>query len=319
MKNENYKDFTTKYEDFIYQEGSETYERIQEWFYTVQKRHKIIRKKLGGISSTQTVQVKDEGKPSVEYSAINWMVHDILYYMPNFFTDSKLDKECFCCPILPDGQRLTKILLDYSRGKKLGQYANDNIERYVSRLNEIWNKGVVRSGKYYCHITTAGMGFAKLGHYGVDEDSCFSEHGSNFDHKYNLGKSSNTFVCLVSQTKFDKDGSSENIIGRCWGFLSGKTGKVINLSNFYFDCDYNKRSIAAVVKKSFEQICGTELNEFKDFVSVDSNIYQNGNDNFSFTTAKEVKTTQKLNSGRFLYPKGKKPTPKKKQVYVYLR
>ncbi len=201
------------------------------------ENHNEIKELIGGESAIFEVELKE--KVDIENIDINCLyenLEDIECFAPleDYYKKYKLKREDLKNPYIGKIKTTKHLSSFFNTHHNFKNY----IQPAISRLGEVYDSAKIKDGKYQVSIDTSPMAFTQLGHYRVDNGSCFAcTQGSNEESKYKLGGRANTFVMLISekQLKFQDSGEvSEDtpIYARAIGFFNPKD-EAINIFNVY--------------------------------------------------------------------------------------
>lgn len=268
------------------------------WFTEVQNNHQQLRKVIGGIRLVKTISL-DEGQAKADKKVCQPLINELKKITPMIGTRLGflgLDDDALLSPTINTGSH--NVL---RTGKAINQWANQDyyvvksseklkqVNKIVSDLGNQWARARCEKVEYQVNLSTAAMAFMLLGHYLVDDDSCFKNGGCNHHHKHILGSTTDTYVMLVKQ--------NDKVISRCWGFASsGYT--VFNTTNLYLGKGVLEGNILNAKKVFFADLLQKdpkeiEIHENKAEIGYDDDRelpYMNDYGVFSFAAKKEINT-----------------------------
>jgi hypothetical protein len=247
---------------------------ISTWVDVVEQKHKTFRQFLGGLEKTIRVENDIVDQVGVPYNETEPLAKKIYYAINNFFTSSDIALASLCYPTYKQDERREtkwgKLLSAWMKKNKTPQEQVDIVNKAVSQLGELWAKYTNKQKEYYITFLTKPSDFIKIGHYGVDNGSCFATGNFNFIHKFMLGQTENSFVGLVSTTP----NVTNSVKTRFWG-IADPSYKAFYTSNFYPRIEQN--SISAAIKKAFGELLDTKVNSTDQKIKV-KGIYHNKDD-----------------------------------------
>ena len=216
------------------------------WIEDVGKSKGKIRTLLGGGHKKFPIDLIEQQKPSSEAVEIaNRMVKELPDIGSTLAYNYMSTEDLFSTPYKAidshNAMRVSKWFrarvqrnLDYnfnsSTTTRLELFRK--IDKYLAEIGQAWQKCRTQKCSLDVVIDTRPMAFAKLGHYGVcDDSSCFAQGFEGNNDKFALSVSTDTFVVSL----WDREGSPQEPFARAWGFLSD-TGDytVVNYTNCYW-------------------------------------------------------------------------------------
>jgi hypothetical protein len=293
---EDFNDFTKWYKALVAVYGGYEPKNQEVWFDLVQDSHVELRRKIDGVQSIIKHDIKEFQKPLSPqvYGRFTTALDKIL---PGFFGyPGENARSDFATPYNFKGIKHSKIVTRYI--ELYCQFNNTikkDVDKILEQLGQKWANGKTQSMTLYSRLDTTARGFAQIGHYGVDRDSCFKQNGCHNHDKYNLGGLDNTFVLLLSECgNFD---NIDNICGRMWGFYKPRN-KTVNFCNLYVDKGFSRGNAVEVCRQHSARILGVEENELtmvEDLIEIKSPVYHNTNSqNWTFYIGDKILTTQTL-------------------------
>ena len=300
---EDYKGFCRRYDNFIEKNpGDGDYDArepdAQPYFDAVQESHYALREKIGGIRRVRDVSINAvEGRAS-EDKAKKYLdeIFKLIPHLPNALAKFNLDSNSLLGPnlqlkahkIVKTGKFLTQELERVPvRGSVYVSNLSD-LNRQLSGLANLWEKTKRENDSYHVNMTTSALSFAMLGHYGVDDDSCFRQGHQNNSNKFTLGMCENSYVIL-----FKKD---NRYIARAWGFANEDLD-VFNVTNYYLDAGIKLGNIKEACRLFFADLLDTKPESLfieEDLVdSGNADIYLNGG-SWTFLQSTSEADTQEL-------------------------
>jgi hypothetical protein len=315
MSDETFEDFQEEFKGIFNKYGGQPFDK--DWFNKVQKAHKDIRKKIGGISYIADVTLETtQGKANIKKAKpIIDKIFAIYPLLRNRLEQHELTKEALLLPNISfDNHRQPKtvktILAGFDEdGEDYCDYNKERkeLEKELNKLALLWAKSKTHPAKYRVTLTTAAVAFAKLGHYGVDEGSCFAQGKDRDDNKALLGILDDTFVVLVEE--------KGKIIARFWGVVDEEY-KIYSVCNFYMAKKVQEGNIITALKAFFASLMKMDENDLQvheDTVKIDDavKLYHNKYGSFTFSNAEnapdeneefEIETTGKKVECLFVCP-----------------
>lgn len=241
---ESLSEFMEYYKSFAERHGDNHLD-LDLWFARVQKYHQNIREKIGGIRHSYTIKLSNNDKEIVftpEEAIYN--VWRSIYNLCDSESGNRYSKsmkivdELIKDGILPKGFESSYIIDSHSRKRKSSKIILDKfnklklfeLESIVSKFGQFWTKSIIplecKDLEVDINLTTSAKAFILLGHYGPDSDSCFNSNGDNWDNKFTLGQTEDTFVILISDPQTKKN------LARLWGWYS-KEIEALHFCNIY--------------------------------------------------------------------------------------
>jgi hypothetical protein len=242
---------------------------LDGWFDAVEKSHKDIRELFGGVHKTATVEYIDDSMKIANYYTCAPYITVIIRLLPCYTSTYNLsyyDDLLYCKLLAHKNISTAKHIMGYAERMKISDEAKKELEIALSNLGKIWHKPTNSKITATYTITTSPRAFAKIGHYGMDNSSCFTNGHMNNDKKFALAIVPNSFVLIQHKEKSDVDNPEDdntNISSRLIG--NATTGlKRINLSNAYGGTVKTGSFIEEVIKDIFGFKSVTkDLNKFK--------------------------------------------------------
>jgi hypothetical protein len=264
-----YNDFTKKYQGFL----------IEDFATQVDASHTELRKFLGGINKQFEIELGDLDKPC-DFAEIDELTQNLAANIPQYFDVHGLKRKDFAISNVNIANfthlKWPKHISVWMSKAKVDESVQKTVGDILARLGGVWKKNKTEAQKIYTMISTDPVAFARIGHFSVDSDSCFQQKASNQSHKYILGISPDSFVFLVSDQPLqitDDEESNPKILARCWGFFDEKYERA-NLNNLYYRQRYPEGNILQSIKRTFDQLFGTESIVTDDILEV-SPLYLN--------------------------------------------
>ena len=311
---EQYSDFNRAFKPIFDKYGGQPFN--EGWFDRVQKSHAKLRNQIGGLTFEAEVELKDGQGPASKRKA-DPIIKEIKEVFPSLhdYLRMKYDgipklEELLLWPNMPlDNHRqpktAKKVLELYDEYKRYYQYdypqGKKKLAKLLSDLGIIWARSRTKGAKYNVLLTTKAEAFAQLGHYEVDEGSCYGQGGCRDHNKGFLGETENTFVVLIRE--------KGKIIARFWGFASCKY-EHYNVCNFYMAKGVQEGNIVGSLRGFFAALKDVPTDKIyihEDLVSASENdqdeervIYLNDYGSFTFSTDKDLKSKQTIKVKREL-------------------
>jgi hypothetical protein len=226
---------------------------FEPWVKVLDCRHQQIREILGGIRHEAKVSIDSAVKPLSTskcvkfHKALSSINQDLLYEM-------KVSDLRYRTVKFHDHQSMKWTRLISSQARSLGTMLSDQdhkqIATIMSELGNAWKNCKTHNLDVNVNITTSPQAFFLLGHFGIDNDSCFRQRGCNNSHKYVLGAMPNSFVILVSKDNIN--------LARLFGFLDGD---LYRLSNIYYSMaedSITESDLIAILSTFFTQLTGSK-------------------------------------------------------------
>jgi len=130
-----------------------------------------------------------------------------------------------------------------------GEMSVSEFQACCSILGSYYKMSKVSSGTYTMVLDTSAMGTLRLGHYGVDSNSCFKQCASSCIDKYNFGLIPDSFVGLL----YDQN---QTLIQRFLGFMYKD---VFYLSNFYQQYEKHFSTVIYILTKIINHLIGDDV------------------------------------------------------------
>lgn len=275
-------------EDFNKRHKGFVPKNIKKWYDNIESSHGEIRKLLGGTKYENTIKLKSQQNPANRNEAMP-IIASLVGLIPGYLRDYQLTSESLLLPTIPRGshnaQKISKHIKTYAQERyDLGSDASKEIDRLLSELGTLWSKARTNESELTVTISTTPKGFALLGHYGPDSDSCFRQGSDKTDHKYIFGQSKNTFVITIS--KFYEEKKKHVNVARCMGFANDDM-TVFSLANYYFLPKFQEGDAIEAIKQTFEKLVGKPLNFVENVVSY-SVVYHNPYGNWALSTNENI-------------------------------
>jgi hypothetical protein len=311
---EKYTSFSRWNTSFVDKEGGHGHSytnKVKSFFDKVQDAHEEVRKAIGGIRLTCSIETpKPEDDVQIDVKGPEKTIENILSHLPNYLRDSNLTKEDLYSPTLPDGIKTTKHILKYA-SKKLDDYNNllygapyvcmESVSKHVAQLGSDYTAKNPTGTTYGVVLTTAARAFLSIGHFGPDNGSCFGQGRQNYNHKFHIGVSPDTFVLLIKKKlgKLHEATNSPDTVARMWGFYSKNK---ISFCNYYSkgsitraDAFYIAKCLScAIFDTTYEDIGFVE----DKILICGDHVYHNKNkaENWTFYTTAKAPEVHELNS-----------------------
>jgi hypothetical protein len=157
------------------------------------------------------------------------------------------------------------------------------LDKALSGLGAVWARSKTSDSELDVTLSTSPRGFALLGHYGPDQDSCFRQGSDKTQHKYILGQSKNTFIITIS--KFNPKKNKFTNVARCMGFANNSFN-TFNLANYYFSHGFSEGDGLEAIRLFFEDIWKKESTLIEGKVHIET-IFHNKYGNWTFVKGKE--------------------------------
>lgn len=187
-----------------------------------------------------------------------------------------------------DGSKFSKHLLQYAAKVNLSHKSKAELAKIVRELGELWSACETQKNTVYARISVVPYDFFVLGHFAIDNGSCFGTGAGNEFHKYRLAVSKNTFVYFLSHDKEAISGEhidhTKPIVARAWGFVDSKRN-LVHFCNKYpnhFDAgcfDYCTRYVASKILNHDYKETSVFLQKF-NFDR--TQVYQNASPNLTY-------------------------------------
>lgn len=273
-------DFQKWYDNFVQLYGGLKVD--SSWFESVQANHQDIRNFIGGLEVSDNITIK--GGYNINQSKVYVMddwIRSMSSCIVNFYAYIPDKKKLYHPLITVDGKQISTAKYIMSLVQQHPAYLKTNAvadaQYYIDGLSAEWNRNTIEASTFDITLSTLAKDFAKLGHYGPDYGSCFSQAHDNEHHKYNLGSCDDTFVLTI--------GKANTVYGRAWGFATNNFD-TFNVCNLY--CN-QKQAKTPTFTKCLESFFANLINKptLTYFNRVDfsnpNNVYLN-NQTYTFTS-----------------------------------
>lgn len=288
---QSFKEFYQWYNDFIDRVGGYKPPFLENWFDKVESCHNEIRSLIGG-RLVQRFYVSKAAQAKITKEQAEPFIKEVLEIYPRFHSDSGHPEDIFLAPTMGVGShnvvKTAKTVRQFVEGYLKDNYGRAGclpymakLDKTLSRLGEAWAKARTNDSELEVTLSTNPKGFALLGHYGADSDSCFRQGSDKTDHKYVVGQTRNSFVITIG--KKDARQRYRNV-ARCFGFLSND-GNSLKLCNYYFKEGFDEGDGLFALKSISEEILKSKV-DFKEGVvrimDAGVSIFQNPYANWAF-------------------------------------
>jgi len=305
IKNDTYEEFISYLNKFIERNGGYCPNNIDKWFYQVDKNHKDVREVLGGNSIQKFYKLTAVENPiDVKSGDGGQIINEIEKLFPRIYEYlRKEDRSIFEYSTLAENNhnaiKVSKLIMKFAPRYFAEHFGTvqciantKELEKLLSKLGEVWAKNRTNDCELEVTLSTNHKGFLLLGHYGVDDNSCFRQKSSSPKDKFILAQSPETFVISVS--KEDKRTGKHINVARAFGWYN-KTTETFNLRNYYFRNGFQEGDFLELCKKLFSDLLGEKCIQQEDITKITNSeysawhFYQNNYGNWSFSK-KEVGT-----------------------------
>ncbi len=269
-----YRDFTKKYGGF---------QTSDKWVKRVEENHQKLRDMIGGVRLTRAIELKDV-VPAVNFDDIDKPTLSLLSMIPKYFFDYKFNRKDLCVPTVQKGDnagtKWGKHIQTWCKRNNVDKETIDKIAKITSALGEAWARSKTQKVTMHVTLTTDPKAFCLIGHYGVDNGSCFRQHGCNQTHKYMIGQTLNTYVLLVSsepdgfEQAHDDLNAKFPLLARYWGVANDELD-IFGLVNWYQKKNEPEGNVYNATEQFFAELLGVEkIKRHNDQIKVPP-VYQN--------------------------------------------
>lgn len=248
----------------------------KKWVDRVHESHKIFHEKIGGVSKTVEVEMDDVQNP-VPFEDIKDLVNTLYVHIPSYFSINKINRADLCVPLATNGKKFAKDINQWmsKKGKEYQESFDKNvISKTLSLLGEKWAQCKTVKKTLYFHISADPKAFCRIGKFGMDSDSCFSQTGFNALYRLMIGQHPNTFVGLISETP-EIDYDSEKFLARVLGFADPKC-EIWSVTNIYIRSRQKEGPIHNTIEQGFKKILKKRELEIAKEPLQFTGIYGNG-------------------------------------------
>lgn len=291
MIKSNHDEFWKWYRDFVRNKHRSTIHIDKSWPGKVDDAHQELREVLGGVSRTEDIVLKNV-QAVVPFQMHDALSYELLLLIPKYFHEYAVNRTYFKVPV-----REVEPQKDVRHGKHIQHWMTKNqidketvqkVNNIVSKLGGIWSNYKTQNLVLKVKISTDPKDFALLGHRTVDPQSCFKHGGCNQVHKYILGASDHTFVCLVGCGPQFEDQDSVDLLARTWGFASADLD-MFSIYNYYAKQEINQGNILQAISGMFAKVLGVETPHCDPNVPKLLTVYQNKGFGQNYRKSADVK------------------------------
>ena len=273
---------------------------VDGWFKQVQESHRKLREAIGGVRlvkkiALEATQAKADKKACMPL--IKQLKAEVPYIEQQLRYQGLEDDDLRSATINIGSHnvlRTGKAIMNWANGDYSFQQDKEKqkrVNKIISDLGNHWARARSDKVEYEVNLTTAAMAFMLLGHYLVDDQSCFRNGGCNHHHKHIIASTDDTFVMLVKNAE-------DKVISRCWGFASDNY-KIFSTFNMYLGKGVLEGNVLNAKKAFFANHFGVDVGQIfchEDKADVrmdrdydDDGVYINDYGVFSFTPEKQIK------------------------------
>lgn len=260
-------EFNIWFEKFLKRNGGWHPKNMDGWLKKIDEKHVRIRNLLGGSIRSFNFKINSVQNPLPDEIKSEF-VSKLKKINNDIFTKLDISPDHLDYPLVANGTHNviktpkflgTKIAFAYDNGA-IDAQQRANINMILADLNNEWPKCKTSSMDIKVTISTTPRGFALLGHYGPDEDSCFRQNSSARYDKYVLAQNLDTFVITMSPLNMSRPKNTMRAVG----FLS-QSGHVLNITNCYLAPRFQEGNAIEAIKL----LCKEILN-FKNPIKLDN-------------------------------------------------
>jgi hypothetical protein len=294
---DSFEKFSPWFDKFLKRNGGWSPHNIKRWFDAVDKQHEGLRRLIGGVRKEGVLNLKSQQTP-LNMRDAEPVINRILQILPDYLASYSFTKEAFLYPTIQQGThsgfRLTKHVKTYAdmqaKNGVINKATIKDLEGLLSSLGALWNKARTSDIELESTFSTSAKGFALLGHYGPDQDSCFRNGSDKTADKFVLGQSKDTFVISISKFNTEKDKWTN--VARCFGFTSPDY-RVFNICNPYMTPGFMEGDAIEAFRQTIQNIVGEECELHDDQIIIyDRVVYHNPYGRWSFTKGKGSRLTE---------------------------
>lgn len=211
---------------------------MDEWLDLVEKNHENLRKKLGGVSRTFKIGIKDAQPTAAPFQQVYDIMVQVCRIMPDYFNKYYLSHEQFQQPKLASQKNIsgTKHILGYADRSKLEADKRKELEKLTEQLGQLWKQTCkAPKGEGYITLTTDPKAYCLIGRLKCCGYSCFGQGNFNSDKKYALGIHKDSFIVFAHPDEQLKtnDENDNNVVARALGVMTGKNMSFMHTLNHH--------------------------------------------------------------------------------------
>jgi hypothetical protein len=266
------------------------------WFDKCEESHKSIREWLGGNDSvTKKIEVDKPKTDTLDAKSVSEFAIGIYRLIPDYFRAYGLDYYCFIhkTAIGTSYAKMSwgKHVSFWMESTKTSEEIKIAVNNLLSKIGKLWSLEKDTKDTIYCTIDTSAVSFVFIGHYGVDNNSCFKQTSLNQVHKYMIGQTKNTFIITLTRSKHETVHDAivnGAVFARVWG-VTNEDHSIINILNAYPPIEKLDKVTFPAIQEFCKQLLNADSIECKENRLIVRGVYQNRNSARSYYDPSKTK------------------------------